>query len=50
VGCAIDFPRKRRAIEEEKGVAQAGLTEGPFIFGSDVEVNRDSYTAKGIHD
>ena len=37
-------------MEEEKGVARAGLTEGPFIFRSDVEVDRDSYTAKGIHD
>lgn len=50
VGCSIDFPRRRRAMEEEKGVARAGLTEGPFLFRSDVEVDRDYYTAKGMQD
>ena len=37
-------------MEEEKGVARAGLTEGPFLFRSDVEVDRDYYTAKGMQD
>jgi len=50
VGCSIDFPRRRRAMEVEKGVVRAGLTEGPFIFSRDVKADRDSYTEKGIHD
>ena len=34
-------------MEKEKGVARAGLTEGPFLFRSDVEVDRDYRTGKG---
>ena len=33
-------------MEEEEGVARVDLTKGPFIFRSDVEVARNSYTAK----
>ena len=34
-------------MEKEKGVARAGLTEGPFLFRSDMEVDRDYRTEKG---
>ena len=33
-------------MEEEEGVARVGLTKEPFIFRSDVEVARHSYTVK----
>ncbi|XP_078377512.1 uncharacterized protein LOC144660683 isoform X1 [Oculina patagonica] len=46
VSCFTDFPRRRRAMEEEKGVARAGLTEGPFIFRRDMDVERDYNTSK----
>lgn len=35
-------------MEEEEGVARAGLSEGPFIFRRDVDIDRDYNTAKGI--
>ena len=34
---------RRRAMEEEEGVARVGLTKGPFIFRSDGEVARNFY-------
>ena len=46
----IDFPRRRRAMEEEEGVARAVLTRGPSIFRSDEAVARNFYTTKTIHD
>ena len=46
----IDFPRRRRAMEKEEGVARAVLTRGPSIFRIDVEVARNSYTTETMHD
>ena len=44
----LEFPRKKRATEEEKGVARAGLTEGPFILMREPEAGaRDDYREKG---
>ena len=49
VDCFTDFPRRRRrAMEKKSGMARAGLTEGPFIFRTDVEAEKDSVnTEKG---
>lgn len=43
VDCFTDFPRRRRrAMEKEKGVARAGLSEGPFLFKSEREGDKES--------
>ncbi|KAJ7380108.1 hypothetical protein OS493_010819 [Desmophyllum pertusum] len=43
VSCFTDFPRRRRAMEQEKGVAHAALSEGPFLFRRDADADRDYY-------
>ena len=51
VDCFTDFPRRRRRTmekENSKDVARAGLTEGPFLFRSQKETNKDSaHSEKG---
>ena len=45
---SLDFPRRRRDTEDERGLKRAGLTEGPFIFNREPEsAARDDYKEKG---
>ena len=45
---SLEFPRRKRATEDEKGVARAGLTEGPFILRREpIAEARDEYREKG---
>jgi len=44
---SLEFPRRKRAAEDEKGVARAGLTEGPFILRREpIAEARDEYREK----
>lgn len=49
--CAsLQFPRKRRDIEDNKDEVRAGLTEGPFILRREPDEEwRYAYTKKGTH-
>lgn len=51
VDCAsLQFPRKRRDIEDDKDEVRAGLTEGPFILRREPDEEwRYDYTKKGTH-